>query len=572
MSGFDRETFRRLWSLSKPFFVSEIKGRAWALLVLLLTLSVSIGGVNVLISYIQRDFMTTLSLREKDEFLEQLYYYLLAFALATPVIVFYRYTEERLGLTWRRWLSHKILHEYFHRRSYYKIHWYEGIDNPDQRITEDIRSFCTQSLSFLLIIFNSLIALVAFMGILWTISHILVITVLLYALGGSLVTYFLGKPLIGLNFSQLKKEADYRYKLINVRENAESIAFYRGERKEGTRVRQRLKEALNNLLLIINWNRNLNFFTTGYNYLVTILPTIIVAPLYFDGKIEFGVVTQAGAAFAQVLGALSIIVANFSSISAYGAVITRLGAFLEALNQAHLSDVMVPGPSVRVQDGSDVVFENLTITTPSRDQVLVSNLSLELRGEPLFVTGTSGSGKSSLFRVMLGIWVSGEGRVVRPPLSKVMFLPQRPYMVLGNLRSQFLYGTQAHGLSDRGLMDVIRKVQLEEMLHRVGGLDATRDWPSILSTGEQQRIAFARMLLVKPQYAFLDEATTALDKVSERLLYGHMRAFIKNFITIGYRNSLSDQHGYRLELALGGKWQLIKKGTDTSDQGGPAES
>lgn len=558
-TGFDRQTFRRLYKLSKPFFVSEIKWKAIGLFVLLLIFSISMSGVNVLMSYIGRDFMTSLSLREKDEFLKQLYYYLLAFGLATPVVVFYRYTEERLGLMWRRWLSHKIIHEYLLKRAYFKIHWYEGIDNPDQRITEDIRSFCVQSLSFMLIIFNSMIALFAFMGILWSISYTLVVTVLLYAIGGSLVTYFLGKPLIGLNFAQLKKEADYRYKLINVRENAEPIAFYRAERKEGTRMRQRLKDALNNLLLIINWNRNLNFFTTGYNYLVTILPTIIVAPLYFDGKIEFGVVTQAGFAFTQVLGALSIIVANFGSISAYGAVVTRLGAFREVLETAHGSEVLVSGPVIQVHDGGDFVFDNVSIYTPKRDQKIVSNLSFELGGKSLFITGASGCGKSSIFRVLSGLWISGDGKVIRPPLSKIMFLPQRPYMVLGSFRSQLLYGTHEYGISDKALMEILRKIQLEELLYRVGGFDAVRDWPNILSTGEQQRIAFGRLLLVKPEYALLDESTTALDKPSERLLYGHLRAFIKNFITIGYRNSLSDRHDYRMELMIGGKWQLTKK-------------
>ncbi|NMC63592.1 MAG: ABC transporter ATP-binding protein/permease, partial [SAR324 cluster bacterium] len=551
--------FKRLYHLSKPFFVSEVKWKAISLFVLLLLFSVSMSGVNVLMSYIGRDFMTSLSLREKDEFIKQLYYYLLAFALATPVVVFYRYTEERLGLMWRRWLSHRILHEYLLKRAYFKIHWYEGIDNPDQRITEDIRSFCVQSLSFLLIIFNSMIALFAFMGILMSISYTLVIAVLLYSLGGSLVAYFLGKPLIGLNFSQLKKEADYRYKLINVRENSEPIAFYRAERKEGTRIRQRLKDALNNLLHIINWNRNLNFFTTGYNYLVTILPTIIVAPLYFDGKIQFGEVTQAGFAFAQVLGALSIIVSNFSSISAYGAVVTRLGAFREALDVVHKSEVLLPGPVIQVKDGEDFVFENVNIYTPRRDQKIVNDLSFELKGKSLFITGASGCGKSSIFRVLAGLWVSGTGKIVRPPMSKIMFLPQRPYMVLGSFRSQLLYGTHEHGISEKSLMDIIRKIQLEELLHRVGGFDSVRDWPNILSTGEQQRIAFGRLLLVRPEYALLDEATTALDKPSERLLYGYMKAFVKNFITVGYRNSLSDQHAYRLELTIGGKWQLIRK-------------
>jgi vitamin B12/bleomycin/antimicrobial peptide transport system ATP-binding/permease protein len=553
MIKFDRTAFRRFVQIAKPFFVSEQRWKARGLLVLLATFSITVSLLNVRMSYIGRDFMTALTLKDKDEFVSQLWWYLVAFAIATPVVVFYRYTEERLGLLWRQWLSLRLLRSYLTNRAYYKINILGLIDNPDQRIEEDIRTFTTLSLSFLLIIFNSIIQLFAFMGILWSISTTLTFAAIGYATLGSLVTYFLGRPLIGLNFSQLKKEADYRYKLINVRDNAESIAFYRGEKKESTRARQRLHKALENLKLIINWNRNLGFFTTGYNYVVTILPTIIVAPLYLDGKIEIGVVTQAGFAFAQVLGALSIIVLNFGGLSAFGAVISRLGSFWEVLEEIETDS---PQTGIQVVEGG-LAFHHVTVLTPRRHEVVLSDLTFSVpSGSGLLISGPSGSGKSTVLRALAGLWTSGSGRVERPPLDDALFLPQRPYMVLGTLRSQLLYAQQTSAFTDAMLMDVMRLVELHGMVKRVGGFDAELDWPNILSTGEQQRLAFARLFLRRPSYAFLDEATTALDQRSEEHLYSLLAKTVKGYVSVGHRVGLARFHRVVLELHGEGEWSL----------------
>lgn len=551
----NRHSIQRFVKLVKPFFVSELRWKAWGLLVLLATFSISVSGVNVLMSYVGRDFMTALSLKDRSEFMTQLYKYLLAFALATPIVVFYRYTEERLGLMWRRWFSHKVLQRYFANRSYYRIGWYGGIDNPDQRIEEDIRTFCSTTLSFLLIIFNSTIALFAFVGILWSISGYLVLTVVLYAIFGSLTTYFLGRPLIGLNFAQLKKEADYRYKLVNIRDNAESIALYGSEHQEYSKVRQRLKIALQNLLEIINWNRNLNFFTTSYNYLVTILPTVVVAPLYLSGSIEFGVVTQAGFAFGHVLGALSIIVHNFGSISAFAAVITRLGSFWEVLDDLETGKD-VHGSEIERVRGDRIELQNVSVFTPLRDKKLVQELSLEVQSGSLLITGPSGSGKSSILRAVCGLWTAGSGRLVYPDLAKAAFVPQRPYLVLGTFRTQFLYGISRRGVTDRELVTLIQLVGLETTLSRIGGLEAVLDWTHILSTGEQQRLAVARLLLARPDYAFLDEATTALEEQGESELYHLLTATLRCFVSVGYRSSLSRYHDRTLVLHGDGGWHI----------------
>ena len=554
MTRIDRGVIRRFFTLALPFFRSELRVQSLSLLALVLALSLSINGIGVFMSYIGRDFITALQTKDSSLFQAKLLQYIGAFVVATPFVVFYSYTEARLGLLWRRWLSHRMLASYFANRAYYRLNLRGDIDNPDQRIEEDVRSFCGESLRYSLTLFNSSVQFFLYVYVLWSISWKLVVAAGSYAIIGSLVTYLLGRPLVGLNFAQLKKEADYRYKLINIRDSAESIAFYGRELQEFTRTRQRLKSALNNLLQVINWNRNLKFFTTGYNYLLAILPTVIVAPLFFDGQIEFGAVGQAGAAFGFVINALSIVVNDFQGLSVYAAVINRLGSFSEAVNRAH--EPLSPGQLIQTKIGAPLELSRVTILTPRREQVLVRELSFKMEKRSVLITGPSGSGKSSILRAIAGLWDSGTGTIIRPDLKDALFLPQRPYMVLGSLRSQLLYGVRRKGLLDRELIAVLEQVRLGEMFRRVGGLEAVLDWPNVLGTGEQQRLSFARLLLIKPKLVFLDEATTAMDQSIEQALYELLPNYVEQVVSTGDRVALGKHHDHVVTLLGDGSWQF----------------
>ncbi|MFN8389758.1 MAG: ABC transporter ATP-binding protein/permease [Bdellovibrionota bacterium] len=554
----NRQTFSRLWRLVKPFFVSEVKWQARSLLVLLIVFALATVGMSFLISYVARDFINYLELKEQSEFFRQLFVYLGAFALSTIIAVFQSYTEQRTALLWRMTLSRQILQKYFTNLAYYRISFFEGIDNPDQRLEEDIRTFTTATLSLFLISCNSLLTLVLFVGILWSISLNLIAAVVVYAFLGSVITFLIGRPLIGLNFAQLKKEADYRYKLVNVRDNAESIAFYRGDRKELTRTRQRLKVALANFLRIIKVNRNLNFFIVFYNNLKPVLPIIIVAPLYLSGEIKWGVIWQSADAFVRVVEALSILIANFGTISNIAAVVTRLGSFNEALEAAGREDAGTSPelPTIETVIEPRVAFQKLTVMTPKGDQTLVRELSLELKSGGLLICGGSGNGKTSLLRAIGGLWKTGEGTIVRPELRECFFLPQRPYLVLGSLRNQLLYSVKRRGISDRELKSALERVGLESALERVKGLSAVANWNSLLSAGEQQQLAFARLILARPKFAFLDEATTAVDTAAEAMLYEMLTNTTTAFVSVGYRANLSRYHRMILQVNDDGSWYL----------------
>ncbi|XP_022948180.1 ABC transporter D family member 2, chloroplastic isoform X1 [Cucurbita moschata] len=625
---------KRFWKVAAPYWFSDDKVQARWQLAAVFALTLGTTGISVGFNFLGRDFYNALANKDQEQFTKQLLYYLGAFAGGIPVFVLRDYAKDMLSLRWRSWMTKHYMERYLKNQSFYKIQSQSIIDNPDQRIVDDLSSFTGTALSFSLALFNSTVDLISFSNILYGIYPPLFVILLLYSIGGTAISVFLGKGLVNLNFLQEKKEADFRYGLVRIRENAESIAFYGGEENEMQLILQRFRSAVENLTKLLIASRNLEFFTNGYRYLIQILPAAVVAPMYFSGKIEFGVINQSVSAFNHIFGDFSIIVFQFQAISAFSAIIDRLGEFDDLLDgsapnvlsniseEIHLMYSHVDSSPLLESNGSMTLdkrgklleIENLTLGAPN-GSTLVRDLELIVREkEHLLVMGPSGCGKTSLLRVLAGLWNVGKGKITfyindypeqivsqnggpteahtgedishenSRPLNKnyqgIFFLPQRPYMVLGTLRQQLLYPTWAEGAVTSGyvesnvfpsfltgasninnvsenpdkpttddLVQVLDKVGLGYLLTRFSSLDITCEWSSVLSLGEQQRIAFARLLLSRPKLVLLDESTSALDEANEARLYKQIADAGITYISIGHRSTLRHHHNSILHIS-----------------------
>lgn len=589
----DRQTWNRLVQGLRAFIQSQDVGfKAKLLFGGLIGLMLALNGLNVLGSYVGRDFFTAVENRNMSGFVGWAAVYVGVFAVLTVVAVIFRFCEERLGLLWREWLTKRLVNRYLDNHVYYRMDTSGEVANVDQRITDDVRAFTVTTLSFLLMAMNASFTVIAFSGVLWSISPLLFMVAVVYATVGSYFTFVLGRPLAGLNYGQLDREAIFRADLIHVRENAESVALLHRERRLRGRLLLHIDELVANFRAIITVNRNLGFFTTGYNYLIQVIPALIVAPMFIRGQVEFGVIAQAAMAFTLLLGAFSLIVTNFQSISAFAAVITRIGALTEAIDQAAAAPttscgfteeagIMPPPTAISVcEDSGRLAYEGLTLFSPQDGRTLIKDLSVSIMtGTRLLILGPNDLAKVAILRATAGIWEYGEGTIARPDFGDIFFLPERPYMPPGTLRELLVRTSWENETPDEELLKMLSNLDMDPILARADGLDNEMDWDDILSLGEQQMIAFARLFLAKPKFAMLDRVTTALPPEDVTHMLNMMRKYGINYVTIG-RN----RHGRRdtddrlenydavLEIDMEGNWawKPVKDGRIVEDIAPPA--
>jgi putative ATP-binding cassette transporter len=581
---------RDAWKLAKPYFNSEERWSARVLLLSIIALNLLMVGMDVVLNFWNNAFYTSLQEKDWGTFVSLLFFYkhtssgfmpgFCGVAAAYILVAVYRtYLNQWLQIRWRRWMTERFMDEWLADRAYYRISLASqagaalgaknglGTDNPDQRISEDLRSFVASTLGLGLELLSNVVSLFSFITILWTLSGpvtLLGLTIpgymvwvsLVYAALGTVVTHLVGRPLAALNFRQQRVEADFRFSLMRLRENVEGVALYSGEREEHRGLGLRFRALMANWWLIMQRTKMLNALVAGYGQVAVVFPIIVAAPRYFSGAITLGGLTQTAGAFNRVQDSMSWFVNSYAALAEWRATVERLALFHQAIVEARAA--ATEGVTFEPPTGEGYALHNATLALPSGERLLDrANLKLT-PGRSVVVTGRSGSGKSTLFRALAGIWPFGSGHVQRPS-GKVLFLPQRPYIPLGTLRHAATYPADADTYDDSLVRDAMVDVGLETFIPR---LDENDNWAQRLSGGEQQRLALARALLAQPDWLFLDEATASLDPEAEAELYALLRERLPNttIVSIAHRPTVAALHSQRLvfERATEGPGRLVE--------------
>jgi len=556
------------WNIIRPYWSSEDRWAAWGLLVVVIALTLAMVHMSVLFNHWNNAFYTALQDKNHTVFFQKLVALSWLVGFTILFAVYQLYLNQMLEIRWRRWLTDRYLRAWLNDGAYYRMQLIaHETDNPDQRIAEDVHLLISHTLTLIIGCLRALVTLIAFVAILWALSGTLSVPVggwfsimlpgymvwaaILYAIGGTWLTHWIGRPLVRLNYDKQRCEADFRFGLVRFRENTEGVALYRGESDELRGFRDRFEAVVMNWWDIMRRQKRLTYFTSGYQQAAWIFPSLVAAPRYFRGDLTLGGLIQTIGAFSQVQSSLSFFIDSYRMIAEWCSVVERLSGFERALERVHIQASIGGGVRITNGDATDLTIEDVDLYLPN-GQALIAGVNLSLmRGDSVLLGGASGSGKSTLFRAVAGIWPFGRGEVRGPRKRHVLFLPQKPYLPIGTLREAVSYPMPADGVDDVALREALDAVELRDL---AGRLNEVGHWALQLSPGEQQRIAFARALVQKPDWLFLDEATSAVDEATEARLYRLVRERLAGttLFSVGHRATLRAFHARQLLVRTNG--------------------
>jgi putative ATP-binding cassette transporter len=560
------------WSLIKPYWVSEEWKIAWGLLIAIIVINLVNVWISVRFNTWSGEFFNMLQNKSVKDFPHLMLVWAGLVAALIVLFVYGRYLRQMLGFRWRQWLTTRYLQEWLGDGAFYRIERDRLADNPDQRISDDLQSFATSTLTLTLDLLSTVVTLITFVTILWSLAGALTVSLggmpivipgymvwvaALYALGGSYMIYKLGHPLVSITYQQQKVEADFRFGLIRVRENSEQIAFYDGEQTEEATAQNFFQRIRDNWWRVMKYTKRLSFVLSFYSNIAYIFPLIVASPKYFTGAFTMGVLMQIQNSFGTVSDSFSWFINSYGSLVDWRATVNRLREFKRVMRASHLKESISPatahgGINLHYVDEEKLSTDGLSLALPNGTPLSqIRNITIN-PGSRWLVRGPSGSGKSTLMRALAGLWPFGDGSIDAPVNARMMFIPQQSYMPIGTLKAALTYPSSAETYTDDECREALRTCHLDDY---VGRLDESGHWARIMSPGEQQRLAAARVLLHQPDYLFLDEATSALDAANEARLYPLFTERLPKaaIVSVAHRESLAAFHEETLDVERAGE-------------------